>query len=271
MRVGLIGAGNMGGYLVDAIVRDDAGPIQLVGICDVPAVSARLNALAGLAGCRATHDAFDLLQGEPGLVIEAASQQAVREYAVAFAQRGIDLLLMSVGALADEDLHERIAAAARHSGSTVRLPSGAVGGLDALQAARVGGLDEVTLVTAKPPSALAGAPFFEDHPIDLASIITRTVIFQGCATDAARLFPANVNVAVAVGLAGVGPRKTRMVVVADPALSRNVHHVSARGAFGEFEIELYNVASASNPRTSYLACLSLISCLRQLSSPVRFG
>jgi aspartate dehydrogenase len=271
MRVGLIGAGNMGGYLVDAILRGDAGPIQLVGICDVPAVSARLHELADIAGCVATHDPLQLLEGQPNLVVEAASQHAVRQYAVAFAERGIDLLLMSVGALADDELYQRITAAAQQSGSMVRLPSGAIGGLDALLSARIGGLDEVTLVTSKPPQALAGAPFFEEHPVDLASITARTVIFEGCATDAARLFPANVNVAVAVGLAGVGPRQTRMVVVADPALSRNVHQVTAHGAFGALNLELSNVPSPSNPRTSYLACLSLISCLRQLSSPVRFG
>src|SRR5437588_10843456 len=118
MRVALIGAGNMGGYLVDAIVRGDAGPIQLVGICDVPAVSARLQELAGMAGCAATHDPLELLEGQPSLVIEAASQDAVRQYAVAFAQRGIHLLLMSVGALADDELYERIIAAAQESGST---------------------------------------------------------------------------------------------------------------------------------------------------------
>jgi aspartate dehydrogenase len=270
MRIGLIGAGNMGAYLVDAIVRGHAGPIQLVGICDVPA-NARLQELAGIAGCVATHDPFELLECQPGLVIEAASQEVVRQYAVAFAERGIDLLLMSVGALADEELHERITAAARRSGSIVRLPSGAIGGLDALLAARIGGLDEVTLITSKLPNALAGAPFFEEHPVDLGRITRRTVIFEGRASDAARLFPANVNVAVAVGLAGIGPRQTRMVVVADPALSRNVHRVTARGAFGELNLELSNVPSPSNPRTSYLACLSLISCLQQLSSPVRFG
>ena len=271
LRVGLIGAGNMGGFLVDSIVRGEAGAVELVGICDVVAVQGRLEALAARAGCACTNDALGLLQWQPALIIEAASQQAVRAYAVPLLERGLDLLLMSVGALADEDLCERIATAATRSGATVRLPSGAIGGLDALMSARVAGLEDVMLVTSKPPNALAGAPFFDDHPFDLDSIKTRTVIYEGCASDAARLFPSNVNVAVAVGLAGVGPRKTRMVVVADPSLSRNVHRVTAHGAFGELSVELSNLPSPSNPRTSYLAMLSLLNALRQINAPLRFA
>jgi aspartate dehydrogenase len=271
LRVGLIGIGTMGGFLVDSIVRGEVGAVQLVGICDVVAVAPHLQELAEKAGCPWTHDALDLLQWQPDIVVEAASQQAVREYAVPLAECGINLLLMSVGALADEDLYERLTTAAKRSGSTLRLPSGAIGGLDALMSARVAGLDEVSLVTSKPPNALAGAPFFDEHPIDLEGVKTRTIIFEGCATDAARLFPSNVNVAVAVGLAGVGPRKTRMVVVADPALSRNVHQVTARGAFGELCVELSNLPSPSNPRTSYLAMLSLLNAVRQTTEPVRFG
>jgi aspartate dehydrogenase len=153
----------------------------------------------------------------------------------------------------------------------VHLPSGAIGGLDVLRAARVDRLDEVTLVTSKPPRALAGAPFFESHPIDLGAITTREVIYEGPAAEAVRLFPANVNVAAALSLAGIGPEQTRMQVVADPALDRNVHEVVARGSFGELTLRLANVPSPSNPKTSFLACLSGLATLRRLADPIQIG
>ena len=178
---------------------------------------------------------------------------------------------MSVGALADETLLGTLADAAERLGRRVHVPAGAIGGLDVRRAAALDRLDEVTLVTSKPPHVLAGAPFFDANPIDLPAIRVRTVIFEGPAAQAVKLFPANVNVAAALSLAGIGPARTRMQVVADPALDRNVHEVVARGAFGEMTLRLANVPSPSNPRTSLLACLSGLATLRRLSTPLQIG
>ena len=149
--------------------------------------------------------------------------------------------------------------------------SGAIGGLDALRAAREGGLTEGTLITSKPPKALAGAPFFRDHPVDLAALRASTVIFDGCASDAIHLVPSNVNIAALVSLAGIRPRRTRTRVIADPMSERNVHQPVARGRFGELRVELRNVASGANPKTSHLAWLSLIAAIEQRDEPVRAG
>lgn len=271
MRVAIIGMGNIGRYLLDSIRRGIAGPVEVVAIADVPQHEDRLAELAAQAGCAYTTRALELVIYGPDLVIEAASQQAVRQYAVPLLESGVDLLLMSVGALADPALLTEIAETARRVGRRVYLPSGAIGGLDVLRAARIGGLEEVTLITSKPPQALAGAPFFTEHPIDLAAIQERTVIFEGPASEGVRLFPANVNVAAALSLAGLGPERTKVQVVADPSLDRNVHEVVARGSFGELYLRLANVPSPDNPKTSFLACLSPLATLRRLADPIQLG
>ena len=271
MRVAVIGVGSIGRYLIEGIHAGLAGRARVVGIADIPGTEPRLHELAAKVGCPSTTDALQLVAEKPDLVVEAASQAAVRQYAVALLEAGVDILLMSVGALADPSLMERIARAAEEHGRRVHLPSGAIGGLDVLRAARVDRLDEVTLVTSKPPRALAGAPFFDTHPIDLAAIKARTVIYEGPAAEAVRLFPANVNVAAALSLAGIGAERTRMQVVADPALDRNVHEVVARGSFGELTLRLANVPSPTNPKTSFLACLSGLATLRRLADPIQIG
>jgi aspartate dehydrogenase len=271
VRAAVIGVGSIGGYLVRGIGRGLAGPVELVGLADVPGTEARLRALAGAAGCAWTTDALTLPDHKPDIVIEAASQAAARAYAVPLLERGVDVMLMSVGALAEPAFLEEVAGAARRHGRRVHLPSGAIGGLDVLRAARVDDLAEVTLVTSKAPRALAGAPFFESHPVDLGAIRERTVIYDGTAREAVRLFPANVNVAAALSLAGLGADRTRMQVVADPALDRNVHEVVARGSFGELRLRVENVPSPDNPRTSFLACLSGLAALRRLADPIQVG
>lgn len=271
MRVGLIGVGSIGGYLLDAIHQGLAGPLELAGLAATRAGQARLAERASQVGCRFTTDPLELVDFGAELVVEAASQAAVRQYAIPVLERGAHLLLMSVGALADQRFLEQVRAAAARAGRRVYLPPGALGGLDAIRSAAVEGLEAVTLITSKPPRALAGAPFFDQHAVDLEATTERTVLFDGPAREAVRLFPANVNVAAALSLAGLGPDRTRMQVVADPGLERNVHEIVARGSFGELRLRLSNVPSPANPRTSLLACLSLLATLRRISDPIQLG
>jgi aspartate dehydrogenase len=271
VRVGIIGVGSIGSYLIESICQGMAGPVEIAAIADAPAMEDHLRSLAERVGCPYTTDALTLPDFGPDLIVEAAAQGAVRQYALPILRRGVDLLIMSVGALADPAFLDEVTDAARLSGHRVYLPSGAVGGLDALRSARVAGLDDVTLITSKHPRALAGAPFFDDHPVDLDAIQERTVIYEGPAREAVQLFPANVNVSAALSLAGIGPDRTRMQVVADPSLDRNIHEVKACGAFGEFYLQVANVPSPTNPKTSLLACLSPLATLRRLSDPIQIG
>ena len=271
MRVAVIGVGSIGRYLVESIQAGKAGTARVVGLAARPGAEARLAKLATTAGCPWTIDPLALVAEKPDIVVEAASQAAVRQYVVPLLEAGVDVLVMSGGALADPALMAQVAQAAEANGRRVHVPAGAIGGLDVLNAATLAGLDEVTLVTSKPPRALAGAPFFETHPVDLDAIRERTVIFEGPAAEAVRLFPANVNVAAALSLAGIGTERTRMQVVADPTLDRNVHEVFARGGFGEIRRRVANVPSPTNPKTSFLACLSALATLRRLAGSVQIG
>jgi aspartate dehydrogenase len=271
MRISVIGVGSIGRYLVEKVHAGAVGGVSMASVAATSGTSSRLVELAARTGCRAAADPLDVLTDKPDLVVEAASQAVVRQYAVSLLNGGADLMVMSVGALADAALLQAISTAAGCSGRRVHVPAGAIGGLDVVRAANLDQLFEVTLITSKPPRALAGAPFFETNPVDLSAIRERTVIFDGSAAEAVRLFPANVNVAAALSLAGIGPDRTRMHVVADPTLDRNIHEIHAHGTFGDLTVRVSNVPNPTNPKTSYLASLSALATLRGLSNPIKIG
>jgi len=202
------------------------------------------------------------------LVVEAATQAALREFGPAVLQGGRSLMVLSVGGLVGV-LDEWAALAEKHH-CRILVPSGAIAGLDGIRGAREGRLDRVTMETRKPPRGLAGAPWIDEQRIDLDAITTETLIFEGPASAAVRAFPANVNVVAAVSLAGIGPERTWMRVFASPGLTRNQHRVVAEGEFGRLVIEIENVPS-ENPRTGKLSYLSTIAMLRQLGAAVHVG
>lgn len=202
------------------------------------------------------------------LVVEAAPAAAFQEIATATLRAGKRLLAVSVGALLDR--YSEYAHLAHRCGGRIYIPSGAIGGLDALAAAAVGQVETVTMVTRKPPRALAGAPYLEKHGIDVMALREPQVVFEGTAREACRGFPANVNVSAAVSLAGIGPDRTRVRIIADPGIDRNVHDVEVTGDFGRFAVHIEN-APSENPRTGVLAAQSVIAMLRTLVSPVRVG
>lgn len=265
MRIALLGVGSIGSYVLSRIRKGLIARATLVGIAASPRSEARLAHLARTASCPYTTNPIELIGYKPDLVVESASSQAVEQYAVKFLEEGIDLLVMSVGAFSDRSLFERAQKAASRGGATVHVPTGAIGGLDVLRAASIEGLSEVTLKTSKPPAGLKGAPYFDDHPVDLDALGQKTTIFEGSARKAIPLFPANVNVAAAVSIAGLGFDRTVVTIVADPTLDRNVHEIVARGSFGEFSLQLRNHASEANPKTSLLACLSPLATLKRRS------
>lgn len=202
------------------------------------------------------------------LIVEAAPASAFREIATAVLEASKALLALSVGALLD-GYDEWVDLARRHGGR-IYVASGAIGGLDAIAAAAVGQVEAVVMVTRKPPRALAGAPYLQDHGIDVFAIRGPQVVFEGTAREACRGFPANVNVAAAVSLAGIGPDRTRVRIIADPSLDRNMHDVEVTGDFGRFIVHIENTPS-ENPRTGVLTAQSVVTTLRKLTSVVRVG
>lgn len=266
MKVGLIGYGTIGRTLADAIRGGDAGDVTLVVVLDLFETSP----FGGEPDEPAyTTDIVAFLAQETELVIEAASQSVLRKFAAQVLAAGKNLMAMSVGAFADADFLQQMRELAEQRGQRIYLPSGAIGGLDALSAAAIDEIDEVVLTTTKPPGGLQGVEL--EPGIDLATLTEPVCIYEGPAVEAVKRFPKNVNVAAALSLAGIGVHKTRVRVVADPNSTRNSHRVEARGRFGQFTIELRLLPSPTNPRTSYLASLSAIRMLRNLTEPVRIG
>jgi aspartate dehydrogenase len=212
-----------------------------------------------------------LLAAKPAVVVEAASHDAVREHLVALLRAGVSVVVLSAGALADDGLRKAAEAAAAASGALFYVPSGGIGGLDALKTACLAGVDEVSIQVAKPPQAWKGIPYVEKLGVDLDRLKGATTLFEGPARQGVPHFPQNVNIAAVLSLAGIGMDSTRLRVVADPGLTLNTHTIRVSGAAGRMTVVLENVASPENPKTSWLACYSTLAALRSLESKTRYG
>jgi aspartate dehydrogenase len=261
--VGLIGYGGIAQDVVAAL-REAGGGVRIVGALCRPRRAA--TARAALRDIDIVETLDDLLARGPAVVAEVAGQQAVAEHGPSILRRGFDLLVISIGALADPKILEPLKAAARESGSRILLPAGAIGGIDAIAAMRVGGLHAVRYRSRKPPAAWRGSP--AEKVADLDQLKDRTVLYRGSAGEAALLYPQNANVAAAVALAGLGFEATEVELVADPAAPGNVHEIEAEGAAGRFAISLQGKPSRTNPKTSALAALSVARALINLDATI---
>lgn len=266
LRVGLIGCGALGGQLARALDRGAVPGARVVAVADLDESRARRLAAALRPRARVLDAAR--LAAACDIVVEAAGQAAVAGAVRAASAAGVDLLVMSVGALLG---HPEWFARCERSGCRLRYPSGAVAGLDGLRAAARGGLRRVTLTTRKPPRGLQGAPYFKRRGLDPLALEKATVVFAGSARRAIRLFPQNVNVAAAVALAGIGPDRTRVRIIADPAARRNQHTLEAAGVFGHLTAVTENRPSPDNPRTSLMAGLSALVELAEAARARRAG
>jgi aspartate dehydrogenase len=256
--VGLIGCGGIA-HDVAAVLRDEnvTNDIEIVGALARRGRSAA--ARQRLPGIEIVEALDDLLALRPELIAEVASQSAVADYGEAVLASGTDLVVISVGALADPKLLDRLLLAAEDGNSRILVPAGAIGGIDALAAMRMGGLAAVRYRSRKPPAAWRGSP--GEKVVDLGKLEKPAVLYQGNAREAALLYPQNANVAAAVALAGLGFEQTRVELVADPDAPGNVHEIEVEGAAGRFVIQLQGKPSRTNPKTSALAALSVARAL----------
>jgi len=209
------------------------------------------------------------LVGASDLLVEAASKAAAPAIIRSALERSRDVLVMSVGGLL-EHATELIGLAEKH-GKRLYVPSGAIAGVDAIKGAMVGRVFKVTLTTRKPPHSLESAPYIVQKGIDLKPLEKPTVIFSGSAREAVPAFPANINVAAALSLAGLGADKTEVRIIADPTTDKNTHEIEAEGDFGKLFVRMENVPSPTNPKTSYMAALSAIALLRRITAPLVVG
>jgi len=201
------------------------------------------------------------------IVIECAPSKLVRSIVAPFATRGKIAVVLSAGALLE---NEDLVAIAKQNGGQIVVPTGALIGLDAVTAAAEGNIHSVRMVTRKPIRGLAGAPYIVENNIEIEGITKAQKIFDGTAREAAKGFPANVNVAVALSLAGIGPDLTRIEIWADPTLTRNTHRIEVESDSAAFSMSIENVPS-ENPKTGLITALSVIAYLRKLRASLRVG
>jgi aspartate dehydrogenase len=262
--VAVAGLGAIGLELATALDRGVDG-LRLI------AVSARdqghaAERVAGFLAPPIVTDLAGLAQAD--IVVEAAAAAVFEAVAVPAIEAGRIFIPSSVGALLPRlHLIER----ARQTGARIIVPTGALLGLDAVRACAEGEVMSVTIETRKHPRGLVGAPYLDEHGIDVLAITMATVIFEGNALDAARGFPANVNVAAALALAGIGPLRTTVRIWADPGVDRNIHTIRVEAAAARLTMTVENVPSEANPRTGRLTPLSVLACLRGLVSTLKVG
>lgn len=273
MNVGLIGCGAIGLTLARAIVSGKAGDIHLVAASDID--EDKLESFRkefSLPDLLLTTELDEIIRDESvEFVIEAASRGAVKAVAEKVLASGKHMLIMSVGALSDDKLLSCLEEVARERKVRVYLPSGAICGLDGVKGASVEEIRSAQITSTKHPKSLVGAPYLVENKIDLSGLKEPLMLFQGTAREAIGGFPKNVNVAVALSLAGIGVDKTLVKIVADPDATRTQHEIKVEGAFGELTTRVRNHVHPSNPKTSYLAALAAIRTLRKLSEPIQLG
>ncbi len=202
----------------------------------------------------------------PDFVMECASHQAVAEFGPYFLEQGIDFGVISIGSLSDPDLLARLEAASRKGNSQLFIVPGAIGGMDALAAARIDGLEEVIYTSRKPPLSWSGTP--AEKEFDLANLTEPTILYQGSARQAAKLYPKNANVAATIALAGLGFEDTQVTLIADPNAQGNIHHVEARGSFGEMNVTIVGNPLPSNPKSSTLTAYSAVRAVKNRAQHV---
>lgn len=240
--------------------------LELVAVSARDTASARRR-LASLGG-RIRLVAASELANHAEIVVECAPASLFREIAEPAVSAGRTLVPISVGALLDNmDLVDQAAT----SGARIQVPSGAILGLDAIKAAAEGHIQRVRMITRKPPGGLLGAPYLEQQGIDLGCVDSPRCVFKGTAAQGARGFPANVNVAAAVGLAGIGAERTELEIWADPDIDRNIHNLLVESDSAVLELRIENIPSPENPRSGRIVALSILATLKGLVSPLRVG
>ncbi len=264
LRVAVAGLGPIGTRVVEALDQGINGLVLAAVSVQNPEKHqsrlAKLKRTPAVLPVEALSDVADI-------VIECAPSRLVRSIVAPFVASGKTAVVLSAGALLD---HDDLIELAKQNGGQIVVPTGALIGLDAVTAAAVGTIHSVRMVTRKPIPGLAGAPYIVENNIDIEQISKPLKIFDGTAREAAKGFPANLNVAVALSLAGIGPDRTKLEIWADPTLTRNVHRIEVESDSARFSMSIENIPS-ENPKTGLITALSVIAYLRKQRASLRVG
>lgn len=258
MNIGIIGCGAIAQFLLKAMKKEKNSSLQVTDI--LVRETKKYEQIADQYDVTLHTNIDDFLQASIDIVVEAATVEAVQQLLPSILPQK-DVILISIGALVDQIFLQEMKQLAKTYGRTIYLPSGAIGGLDLLQHAHaLQGVEEVILTTRKPAYTLTTEKLTEAK-----------VIFKGTAEEAIKQFPQNINVAIVLSLATIGMKQTKVRIVADPFLDKNEHHIQANGEFGDMTLIVKNEPLPSNPKTSYLAALSVFSTLKNLKQTIKIG
>ncbi|ADI73907.1 Aspartate dehydrogenase [Methanohalobium evestigatum Z-7303] len=269
LKLGIVGCGAIGTEICKAV---DEGSIESELVAVYDRNKEHLSSLqSSLLNTEPVVYELQEMVKHVDLVVESASQNAAYEIVTTALESSCDVMVMSVGAFVDKNFREKVTDIAKQKGCKIYLPSGALVGLDGVKTASCNNIYSVSLTSRKPPESLEGAPYIVENNIDLENLKNETVVFEGSAAEAVKMFPANVNVAATLSLSGIGFDETSVKIIADPGAEKNIHNVTVKGNFGEFTTRVENLPSPTNPKTSYLASLSAIATLKNIVNPLQVG
>jgi aspartate dehydrogenase len=257
VRVALIGYGAIGQYVAETLSFDADISVSHLIMRDERVEEVQADVGKDIHVCASVED---MRAPEPDIVVEVAGHAGLSAHGKDALESGLDLLVVSVGALADQALFGSLLGAARGGGAKLFVLPGAIGGIDALAAAKQGGLERVVYTGRKPPAAWKDSP--AEETLDLDALTEEAVHFEGTADDAARRYPKNANVAATIAIAGLGFDKTQVRLIADPGVTGNIHEIEAEGAFGRMRVEMNGKPLPDNPKTSSLTAFSVLRAIR---------
>jgi aspartate dehydrogenase len=266
LRAGIIGYGTLGKNISELIESNQAGDVVLTTIL-VRTPPSPLDKTPD--NCTITTNEEVFFKQDLDIIIEAAGHNALQLYGEKALSSGSNLIILSVGALANIDFYESLQAAATKNNKQIIIPSAAIAGLDRIAAGVLGEIEKITLITRKQPKSWYGT--IAEEKVDLETITEPYCIFDGNARDAAKLFPENVNVSAALSIAGIGFEKTTVQVYVDPTIHMNTHTIVAKGFFGQVEISVQNKPYKENPKSSPIVAMSVAKVLRNLTTSVVIG
>ena len=260
----VLGHGPIARYVIEQIA--DEPQIQMIAL--VSRESSIQSARQFASGRFLVVTAIGEVRAKPDWAVDCAGHSGLTEHGPIALEAGINVISVSTGALANPELLEKLEASAKSGGSMIKFPAGAVGGIDALLAANVGGIKEVRYTGRKPPHGWIGS--HAEQSCDLQNLKAPFMHFRGTAREAARLYPANANVAATVALASMGLDCVTVELIADPDVSRNIHQIEATGQFGILSVQIEGNPLETNPKSSALAAMSIVQELKQQIRPLRF-
>lgn len=269
IRVGILGCGFIGTQICQAIDRGDVSA-EIYAVYDVSYNKAQ-ELISSLEIQTPVYCSPSQMFENTDLIIECASPDAARLYISEALKNGCDILVMSAGAFQDPEFYNEVYEIALNGGKRIYIPSGAIAGTDGLKSGMTSNIDSVVIETRKPVSGLADSPYVIKNKISLENLKEPLTLFEGKASDAVVNFPRNVNVCATISLCGIGFEKTEVRIIADPTIQKNIHKLKVKGDFGEMFMEIKNNPAPTNPKTSYIAALSAIAKLKEITNPFQIG